>query len=109
LFDPLSRRIKLSLPHSERTGSYEGINVQPGESEPLMVLMLIVGWAVVLPAVVIGGLLLASSILGRRARRAGIIDVTGFAREIVQLSAATPGGRPASSGRAKRRPVGAAY
>jgi hypothetical protein len=88
-----------------------------------MVLILIVGWAIVLPAVVVGGLLLASSILGGRARRTGAIDATGFAREIARLSdpaaeerVATsetrlpiPEARPANAPRPEPRPAGAPY
>ena len=50
-----------------------------------MLLMMIIGWTVVLPTLVIGGLLLASTILGRRTRRHGAVDVTALAREIVEL------------------------
>jgi hypothetical protein len=108
LFDPLSTGIKLFRSHSEKVSTHERIDVPPGESEPSMIVMLIVGWTVVLPAIVVVGLLLASSILGRRARRRGVIDLDAFAREINRLS--TPRqGRRTSLRRRKRRSVRAAY
>lgn len=82
-----------------------------------MLLMLLVGWVVVVPALVVGGLLIASSVLGRRARRAGAVEATGLARELGRLVEVTPqpigtvgDGRSGRTGAAgEHRPVGAAY
>jgi hypothetical protein len=41
-----------------------------------MLLTLLIVWIVVVPTFVVGGLLLASHVLGRRTRRAGAVDVT---------------------------------
>ena len=76
----------------------------------MLLVILIVVWAVVLPAVVVGGLLLASAILGRRTRRTGAVDVTGFADEVARLSATTPAAEQTEERiEAPRKPVGAAY
>jgi hypothetical protein len=50
-----------------------------------MLLMILIGWVVVVPAAVVGGLLVASSLLGRRARVGGAVEATGLARELARL------------------------
>ena len=77
-----------------------------------MLLMFIIGWVVVLPALVVAGLLIASSVLGRRARRSGALEATGLARQYAGLAAKMPDrGDDADTPSAprRRRHVGAAY
>ena len=76
-----------------------------------MLLMLVVAWVVVLPAVVVAGLFVASSVLGRRARRSGALEATGLAREYAGLAARMPerGDDADKPSAPKRRRVGAAY
>jgi hypothetical protein len=85
-----------------------------------MLLMLIIGWVVVLPALVVGGLMFASRVLGRRAARAGGPAATGLERELAALSARDPFAEPAAALRddrpavlptrhRERHPVGAAH
>jgi hypothetical protein len=49
-----------------------------------MIVMIVIGWAVALPLVVVLGLLCASKVLGRRTRAAGpsgATDMTAFAHQ----------------------------
>jgi hypothetical protein len=84
-----------------------------------MLLTLLIVWIVVVPTFVVGGLLLASHVLGRRTRRAGAVDVTAVARVIARFAhtgpvataasgPATPS-PPASPPGRDHRSVGATY
>jgi len=78
-----------------------------------MLLILLVGWTIALPIVVVAGLYVASRVLGARARRFGAIDVTGFASELTYPH--NPRGRASRVADAPRqanhsdRPVNAGY
>ncbi len=73
-----------------------------------MLVMILVGWVVVLPLLVVVGLSLASRILGSRARaRGGAIDVTGLFGDLAALAEVTACADAAPP--ASRRPVGSRH
>ena len=50
-----------------------------------MLLMVLIGWIVAVPAITVAGLYCAAMLLGARARRHAGADVTGLAQELVGL------------------------
>ena len=74
-----------------------------------MILMIAIGWVVVVPMLVVGGLYVASRILGARARTAGgAIDVTALVRAFAGLAPSEPSSDAETSGPAEQT-AGAGY
>ena len=74
-----------------------------------MIMLIVIGWAFVLPPCVVLGLLCASKVLGRRSRVTEVTDMSAFARQFPAPLDDAPLASAIATSQVPRRSVGAGY